>query len=81
MRHGTTRRRTTNTQYMTWMPPGIQVVQWGRHSRRAILRELAAGAVDLTWSRRLVHVLLDELQISDEFDRHAEGGQRIGWQR
>jgi hypothetical protein len=71
MRHGTAPRRRTPTQDATWMPPGIQVVRWRRHSRRFDLRELAERANGVTLSRQLLHALLDELHVSDDFDRLA----------
>jgi hypothetical protein len=50
------------------MPGRVQVDRWRRHSRLAVLRELADGAHGLTLSRRLLNALLEELHISDDFD-------------
>ena len=50
------------------MPERVQVDRWRRHSRLAVLRELADGAHGLTLSRRLLNALLEELHISDDFD-------------
>lgn len=68
MRDGSTRKRPTSTQQPTWMPVRVQVDRWRRHSRLAVLRELAHGAQGLTLSRRLLNALLEELHISDDFD-------------
>jgi hypothetical protein len=68
MRDGSTRRRPTSTQQPTWMAERVQVDRWRRHSRLAVLRELADGAHGLTLSRRLLNALLEELHISDDFD-------------
>jgi len=68
MRDGSTRRRSTSPQEMTWTPERVQVADWRRHSRLDDLRALAEGAGGLTWSRGLLHALLEELHISDDFD-------------
>jgi hypothetical protein len=68
MRDGSTRKRPTSTQQPTWMPERVHVDRWRRHSRLAVLRELADGAHGLTLSRRLLNALLEELHISDDFD-------------
>jgi len=68
MRDGSTRKRPTSTQQPTWMPERVQVDRWRRHSRLAVLRELADGARGLSLSRRLLNALLEELHISDDFD-------------
>jgi hypothetical protein len=64
MRDGTTRP----TPHTTWMPPGIQVAHWRRHSRLFDLRALAEGASGLVLARRLLAALLEELHVSDDFD-------------
>lgn len=71
MRDGTTRRRRTHTQNATWVPSGIRVALWRRHSRVPALRQLAEDVDGLTWSRRLLDVLLEELHVSDDFDMLA----------
>ena len=68
MRDGSTRKRPTSTQQPTWMPERVHVDRWRRHSRLAVLRELADGAHGLTLSRRLLNALLEELHLSDDFD-------------
>ena len=67
MRDGSTRRRSTSPQE-TWPPERVQVDDWRRHDRLDDLRTLAEGAGDLTLSRGLLHALLEELHISDDFD-------------
>ena len=47
---------------------GVQVDDWRRHGRLEDLRALADGARGLAWSRGLLHALLDELHVSDDFD-------------
>ena len=68
MRGGPRSRRITPTQQVTWTSERVQVDRWRRHSRLAVLRELADGAHGLTLSRRLLNALLEELHISDDFD-------------
>ena len=46
----------------------MQVDDWRRHGRLDDLRALAEGADGLALSRGLVHALLEELHISDDFD-------------
>jgi hypothetical protein len=53
---------------MTWTPERVQVAGWRRHGRLDDLRALAEGAGGLTLSRGLLHALLEELHISDDFD-------------
>jgi len=53
---------------MTWTPERVQVANWRRHGRLDDLRALAEGAGGLTLSRGLLHALLEELHISDDFD-------------
>ncbi|HEV3484614.1 MAG TPA: hypothetical protein VG106_04350, partial [Vicinamibacterales bacterium] len=45
-----------------------QVHDWRRHGRLNDLHTLAEGANGLTLSRGLLHALLEELHISDDFD-------------
>ncbi len=68
MRDGSTRQRTTSPQRTTWTPERVQVDHWRRHGRLDDLRALAEGAGGLTLSRGLLHALLEELHISDDFD-------------
>ena len=68
MRDGSTRRRSTSPQLTTWMRERIQVDDWRRHGRVDDLRTLAEGAGGLAWSRGLLHALLEELHVSDDFD-------------
>ena len=68
MRDGSTRRRSTNPEETTWTPERVQVDDWRRHGRLDDLRTIAEGASGLTLSRGLLHALLEELHISDDFD-------------
>ena len=68
MRDGSPRRRTTSPPLTTWMRERIQVEDWRPHGRLDDLRTLAEGATGLTWSRGLLHTLLEELHVSDDFD-------------
>ena len=68
MRDGSTRRRTTSPQRTIWTPERVQVDDWRRRDRLDDLRALAEGAGGLTLSRGLLHALLEELHISDDFD-------------
>ena len=67
MRDGSTRRRSTSPR-KTWPPERVQVDDWRRHGRLDDLRVLAEGATGLALSRGLLHALLEELNISDDFD-------------
>ena len=68
MRDGSTRRRSTSPQETTWTPERVQVDDWRRHDRLDDLRALAEGARGLALSRGLLHALLEELHVSDDFD-------------
>ena len=68
---GVTRRRITSTRRRTWMGYRIQVYDWRRHSRLAELGVLTERTAGVTWSRRLLNVLLEELHIGDDFDALA----------
>ena len=68
MRDGSTHRRNTSPHETTWTLQRDQVDEWRRHGRLVDLRALAEGAGDLVLSRGLLHALLEELHISDDFD-------------
>ena len=68
MRDGSTHRRSTSPQETTWTSERVQVDDWRRHGRLDDLRMLAEGASGLALSRGLLHALLEELHISDDFD-------------
>jgi hypothetical protein len=68
MRDGSTRRRNTSPQGTTWTQERVQVDDWRRHGRLDDLRALAEGTRGLPLSRGLVHALLEELHVSDDFD-------------
>ena len=69
MRDRSVRRRVTKPQPRTWTPERVQVQHWRQHHRDDVLHELATGAHSLEWTRGLVTALLDELYVTDEFDR------------
>ena len=68
MRDGSTHRRSRNLQETLWTPERVQVDDWRRHGRLDDLRALADGADGFVLSRRLLHALLEELHIGDDFD-------------
>ena len=69
MRDRSVRRRVTKLQPRTWTPERVEARHWRERHRLAVLQEMAEGAHDLPWTRRLVNTLLDELHVTDEFDR------------
>ena len=69
MRDRSVRRRVTKLQPRTWTPERVQVQHWRQHHRVDVLRELSDGAHGLGWTRGFVNALLDELHVTDEFDR------------
>lgn len=68
MRDGSTRRRRTSPSQVTWTPARVQVHDWRRHDRLDDLRALAKGASGLMWSHGLLHALLEELHVGEDFD-------------
>jgi hypothetical protein len=68
MRHGATLRRSTSTSPTTRATDIARVYAWRQHGRLDDLRALAEGAGGLVLSRELVHALLEELHVSDDFD-------------
>ena len=68
MSDGSTRRRSTSPQPQTWTFVHDQVDDWRRHGRLGDLRILAEGANGLTWPRGLLHLLFEELHVTDDFD-------------
>ena len=69
MRDGFTYRRVTKLQPRTWTSERVEVQHFRQHHRDDILQEIADGTHGLEWTRRLVNTLLDELHVTDEFDR------------
>jgi hypothetical protein len=69
MRDGSARRRVAKPQPRTWTPERVEAQHWRERHRLAVLQEMADGLDDLQWTRRLVNTLLDELHVTDEFDR------------
>jgi len=68
MRDGSTRRRRTSPQQTIRTPERVRIYDWRRDGRLDDLRTLAHAAGGLTWSRGLLHALLEELHVSDDFD-------------
>ena len=48
-------------------PQPIDLPDWRRQVRPLILRDLVEQTRNLSWSRRLITLLLEELHVSDEF--------------
>ena len=69
MRDGSTRRPSTSSRSYTWAPDRIQVQHWRERHRHSALRTLANGSQGVTWTRRLLNALLEELHVTDEFDQ------------
>ena len=69
MRDGSTRRPSTSSRSRTWTSDRVQVQHWRERHRHAVLQELADGSQGVAWTRRLLNVLLEELHVTDEFDR------------
>jgi hypothetical protein len=69
MRDGCTRRTSTSSRSHTWTPDRVRVQHWRERHRHAVLRELADRSQGVAWTRRLLNVLLEELHVTDEFDR------------
>src|SRR3954454_24160193 len=69
MRDGSTRRPSTSSRSRTWTSDRVQVQHWRERHRHAVLRELANGSQGVAWTRGLLNVLLEELHVTDEFDR------------
>ena len=68
MRDGSTRRRATSPRPTNWNHKFLQLDNWRRDHRFEDLGGLADSARGLEWSRGLLHALLEELHISDDFD-------------
>jgi hypothetical protein len=77
MRDRSTRRPVTNPQSRTWTPERVQMQHWRQHHRGNVLQELADGAHGLGWTRALLTTLLEELHITDEFDRLVGPTSRV----
>lgn len=77
MRDGSPRQRVTKPQPRTWTPERVQVQHWRHHHRGDVLQALADGAHGLGWTRGLVTTLLDELYVTDEFDRLVGPTSRV----
>ena len=62
------RRSTSTTRKLRGRRP-VDPCDWRTCVRPELLKTLVQQARDLSWSRRLVDLLLEELHISDDFDR------------
>ena len=71
MRDGFTHRPPTSDQAIAPPRDRREIDEWRSEGRPEDLRVFTEGARALTWSRGLLTVLLEELQITDEFDALA----------
>jgi len=62
-------RRSTSTTRTTRARHRVDSCDWRTCVRPELLKTLVHQTHDLSWSRRLVDLLLEELHISDDFDR------------
>ncbi len=69
MRDELTDRRVTTRQRRTWTRDRVGVQHFRQRHRDDVLQEVVGGTRPQEWTRRLVTVLLDELHVTDEFDR------------
>jgi len=69
MRDGQTDRRVTTRQRRTWTRGRVEVQHFRQRHRDDVLHEVVDGTCCQEWTRRLVTALLDELHVTDEFDR------------
>lgn len=76
MRDGSTRRRPTSPAYPARASERVQMHDWRRRGRLDALRVLTKGASGLKWSDRLLHVMLEELHVGDDFDMLVGRGAR-----
>lgn len=77
MRDRSARRPATTPTSRTWTPERVQVQHWRQRHRGEVLRHLAARAHGLEWTRGLFLALLDELHVTDEFDRLVGATARV----
>ena len=69
MRDGCTYRRVTAFQSRPSTRGRVEIQHFRSCHRDDLLQEVADGTHGLEWTRRLVTALLDELHVTDEFDR------------
>ena len=69
MRDRSVRRRSRNYSHAPGRRSASRSNTGDKRHRVDVLRELADGAHALGWTRGLVNALLDELHVTDEFDR------------
>lgn len=67
MRDGSS--RTSSSVTMTGTPSGVSVDDWRTCVRSIVLHDLADLTQGLTWSGALLVALLEELHVTEEFDR------------
>jgi hypothetical protein len=77
MRDGSTRRPATTSSSRTWTPERVQVPHWRQRHRGEVIRRLAAQAHGLEWTPGLFLAALDELHVTDEFDRLVGATTRV----
>ena len=81
MRDGSTHRRRTCVRSTRWHQAISRLHDWRRNGRVDDLWALTQRAHGLDWSRSLLNALLEELHVSDDFDKlvgpvmHAPGSQ------
>ncbi len=69
MRDGSTYRRVTTLQRRPSTRDRVEVHHFRQCHRDDLLEEIVGGTHGQEWTRRLVSTLLDELHVTDEFDR------------
>src|SRR5262245_36387190 len=69
MRDGCTYRRVTAFQSRPSARGRVEIQHFRSCHRDDLLQEVADGTHGLEWTQRLVTALLDELHVTDEFDR------------
>ena len=69
MRDGSTHRRRTCVRSTRWHQAISRLHDWRRNGRVDDLWALTQRAHGLDWSRPLLDALLEELHVSDDFDR------------
>ena len=55
----------------------VSLADWRTQRRPQVLQGVVRQAQAIAWSRRLLHLLLDELHISDDFDRLVGSTRRL----
>jgi hypothetical protein len=55
----------------------VSLADWRTQRRPQVLQSVVCQAQAIAWSQRLLHLLLDELHISDDFDRLVGSTRRL----